>query len=108
MPKRKAVPGGATHLSPADHVASITADSEAALAALEVERDLAKLQAFRLQTQAQIAQAEDALREKRARAQSLSVARRDLATKLAERYGVSWQTHAIEPTTGELVEVPKD
>lgn len=96
------------YLSPADHVATVLADKDAAVAAAEVERDAARLQSFRLQTQMQVQQAEAALKEKRTHAQAMHVARRDLAAEIAQRYAINWQTHAIEPLTGQLVEVPKD
>lgn len=99
---------GDKYLSPADHVATVLADKDAAVAAAEVERDTAKLQAFRMQTQLQIQQAEEALKEKRTHAQALAVARRDLATQIAERYAVSWTDTALEPTSGQLVAIPKD
>ena len=107
---RKTAPekAGETYLTPADHVAMLTADKDAAVAAVEAERDAAKLQAFRLQTQLQVQQAEDALKEKRAHAQAMACARRDLATQMADRYAISWTDTALEPTSGQLVAIPKD
>lgn len=99
---------GSIALSGADHVALLLADHAAALAALEVERDAAKLAALRLQAQIQLGQVEGALRERRTHAEATAAVRRDLAAALAARYAVNWQTHVLEPTTGQLVEVPKD
>lgn len=96
------------YLSPADHIAMVTADKDAAVAAAEAERDAAKLQAFRLQTQLQIQQAESALKEARERAHALATARKGLAAELADRYAISWSDTALEPTLGQLVAIPKD
>lgn len=86
----------------------VAADKDAAVAALEVERDVAKLQAFRMQTQMQVMQAEEALKVTRSHAQALAVARRDLAADVAARYAISWDTHVLSPLTGEILEAPKD
>lgn len=96
-----------TYLSPADHVATVLADKDAAVASLEVQRDTARLHAYKAQAAAQIEQAERALAEKRSAADAANAARKRLAEDVAQRYAIDWKDVALEPITGQLIAVAK-